>query len=53
MKLKKMATGVVPALALILGGALVFSVACGSTPEPLQSGAAIAPKCLPRLASMP
>ena len=47
MKLKKMATGVVPALALILGGALVFSVACGSTPEPLQSGAAIAPTVPP------
>lgn len=47
MKLKKMATGVVPALALILGGALVFSVACGSTPEPLQSGGAIAPTVPP------
>ena len=47
MKLKEMATGVVPALALILGGALVFSVACGSTPEPLQSGGAIAPTVPP------
>ena len=47
MKLTKEGVGVVPALALLLGSALVFSAACGSTPEPPQSGAAMAPTVPP------